>query len=71
MQASTHAGEYGDVLKEPIKAFNLIESENGQKRRVCELLEQVGLSERDINKFPHEFFWRAEAKNLYCKVSCI
>ena len=45
----------GDVLKEPIKAFNLIESENGQKRRVCELLEQVGLSERDINKFPHEF----------------
>ena len=45
----------GDVLKEPIKAFNLIESENGQKHRVCELLEQVGLSERDINKFPHEF----------------
>ena len=45
----------GEVLKEPIKAFNLIESENGQKHRVCELLEQVGLSERDINKFPHEF----------------
>ena len=45
----------GEVLKEPIKAFNLIESENEQKHRVCELLEQVGLSERDINKFPHEF----------------
>ena len=45
----------GEVLKEPIKAFNLIESENVQKQRVCELLEQVGLSERDINKFPHEF----------------
>lgn len=45
----------GDILKEPIKAFNLIESENDQNWRVCELLEQVGLSHRDIKKFPHEF----------------
>ena len=45
----------GDILKEPLKAFNLIEGENDQNRKVCELLEQVGLSHRDIKKFPHEF----------------
>ena len=45
----------GDILKEPIKAFSLIEGENDQNRKVCELLEQVGLSHRDIKKFPHEF----------------
>ena len=45
----------GNIIKEPIKAFNLIEDENSQNRRIVELLEQVGLSERDIKKFPHEF----------------
>ena len=45
----------GNIIKEPIKAFNLIEDEIRQNRRIVELLEQVGLSERDIKKFPHEF----------------
>ena len=45
----------GDILKEPIVTFNLIEDENDQNRYVCELLEQVGLFSRDMSKFPHEF----------------
>lgn len=45
----------GDILKEPIKAFNLIEDETGQTNQVRELLEQVGLSSRDMLKYPHEF----------------
>ena len=45
----------GNILKEPIKAFNLIDDESDQNKRVCELLEQVGLSERDMYKYPHEF----------------
>ena len=45
----------GDILKEPIKAFSLIEDETNQINRVCELLEQVGLSPRDMLKYPHEF----------------
>ena len=45
----------GDILKEPIKAFSLFEDETNQINRVCELLEQVGLSPRDMLKYPHEF----------------
>ena len=45
----------GDILKEPIKAFSLIEDETNQINRVCELLEQVGLSPRAMLKYPHEF----------------
>lgn len=45
----------GNILKEPIKAFDLIKDDAAQNKRVCELLEQVGLSERDMSKYPHEF----------------
>jgi peptide/nickel transport system ATP-binding protein len=45
----------GDILLEPIKAFNLIDDNDGQKRRVAELLNQVGLSVTDISRYPHEF----------------
>ena len=44
-----------DILAEPIKAFNLIEGEEDQYRRVNELLEMVGLSKSDSDRFPHEF----------------
>ena len=44
-----------DILAEPIKAFNLIEGEEDQYRRVNELLEMVGLSKSDNDRFPHEF----------------
>lgn len=45
----------GDILREPISAFNLIEDQHAQHKRVMELLEQVGLYARDIDKYPHEF----------------
>ena len=44
-----------DILAEPLKAFNLIEGEEDQYRRVNELLEMVGLSKSDSDRFPHEF----------------
>ena len=45
----------GDILMEPIKAFGLIRERGAQRRRVDELLEQVGLSSPDAARFPHEF----------------
>ena len=39
-----------DILAEPIKAFNLIEGEEDQYRRVNELLEMVGLSKSDSDR---------------------
>ena len=45
----------GDILMEPIKAFGLISERGAQRRRVDELLEQVGLSSPDAARFPHEF----------------
>ncbi len=45
----------GDILMEPIKAFGLISERREQRRRVDELLEQVGLSSPDSARFPHEF----------------
>ena len=45
----------GDIIAEPIKAFRLINDHASQINRVHELLEQVGLSSSDVNKFPHEF----------------
>ena len=44
-----------DILLEPIRAFDLISDEHDQKRRVRELLDQVGLSASDAAKYPHEF----------------
>lgn len=44
-----------DILLEPIRAFDLISDEQGQNRRVRELLDQVGLSASDAVKYPHEF----------------
>ena len=45
----------GDILLEPINAFNLIEDKAARQNRVIELLEQVGMSARDQTKYPHEF----------------
>ena len=45
----------GSILREPIKAFNLVEDGRARDKRIAGLLEQVGLSERDANKYPHEF----------------
>ena len=45
----------GDIILEPIRSFQLIADRQEQQKRVAELLDQVGLSPRDINKYPHEF----------------
>ena len=45
----------GDIIAEPLTAHGLMSDANAIKRRVGELLEQVRLSARDSEKFPHEF----------------
>ena len=45
----------GDILMEPIRAFGLISDQATQQRRVHDLLDQVGLSSSDAQRFPHEF----------------
>ena len=44
-----------DIIAEPIRTHRLIEDNRAVLRRVGELLEQVRLSPRDGEKFPHEF----------------
>ena len=45
----------GKIIAEPILSHNLIEDLALLKKRVDELLTQVGLSPLDAEKFPHEF----------------
>jgi len=45
----------GDILMEPIRAFDLIADPEARRRRVHELLDQVGLSTQDAQRYPHEF----------------
>lgn len=45
----------GDILAEPLVAFGLRSGKKSQQNRVKELLVQVGLSEGDSTKYPHEF----------------
>ncbi len=44
-----------DIVAEPIRVYNLCPDAASRRRRVGELLEQVGLSASDGEKFPHEF----------------
>ena len=44
-----------DIIAEPIRAHGLMSDAGQIRRRVGELLEQVRLSARDGEKFPHEF----------------
>jgi peptide/nickel transport system ATP-binding protein len=45
----------GRIIAEPIMAHGLITDATALKKRVDELLTQVGLSPLDSEKFPHEF----------------
>jgi peptide/nickel transport system ATP-binding protein len=45
----------GDIIAEPIRAFNLLQSAKDIDDRVGELLTLVGLSPLDRVKFPHQF----------------
>ena len=42
------------IISEPIRTFRLAEGES-RKRRVAELMAQVGLSPRFLRRYPHEF----------------
>ena len=43
------------IIAEPIRAFKLAHNQAALRRRVAELLRQVGLSPNDGEKYPHEF----------------
>jgi peptide/nickel transport system ATP-binding protein len=43
------------IIAEPIRAFKLARNQAAVRRRVDELLRQVGLSPSDGEKYPHEF----------------
>jgi len=44
-----------DIIAEPLRVHRLLDGERAVARRVGDLLEQVRLSARDGDKFPHEF----------------
>jgi len=44
-----------DIIAEPLRVHRLLDDGRAVARRVGELLEQVRLSARDGDKFPHEF----------------
>ena len=43
------------IIAEPIRSHNLIKDEAALRKRVGELLTDVGLSPLDMEKYPHEF----------------
>ncbi len=43
------------IISEPIRAFGLLNEKQAVLDRTASLLQKVGLSDRDGNKFPHEF----------------
>ncbi len=44
-----------DIVAEPVRAFKLVRNRTELNDRVAELLQQVSLSPRDGEKYPHEF----------------
>ena len=44
-----------DIVAEPLREHGLVRDPEGLKRRVGELLQSVGLSPADAEKFPHQF----------------
>ncbi|MCT7653778.1 ATP-binding cassette domain-containing protein [Oceanimonas sp. NS1] len=53
------------IIAEPLVLFGMIKSREEGRRRVGQLLEQVGLAASDMDKFPHEFSGAAPA-HLHC-----
>jgi len=45
----------GQIISEPIETFRLAATRDDKRARVRELMQIVGLSERFINRYPHEF----------------
>jgi oligopeptide/dipeptide ABC transporter ATP-binding protein len=45
----------GQIISEPIETFRLAATREDKRAQVRELMQTVGLSERFINRYPHEF----------------
>jgi peptide/nickel transport system ATP-binding protein len=45
----------GEALMEPMQVHNILSNNNQRKEKVYELLNKVGLTERQYNRYPHEF----------------
>jgi peptide/nickel transport system ATP-binding protein len=45
----------GRIIAEPIRSHDLLKDDGAIRKRVGELLSQVGLSPLDMEKYPHEF----------------
>ncbi len=44
-----------DIIAEPLREHGMVRNDDEAKQRVGELLQSVGLSPADIEKFPHQF----------------
>lgn len=45
----------GEALMEPMQVHNILSNNNQRKEKVYELLNKVGLTEKQYNRYPHEF----------------
>ncbi|MEO8039338.1 MAG: ATP-binding cassette domain-containing protein, partial [Betaproteobacteria bacterium] len=45
----------GAIIAEPLHAHGLVTEREARRARVAELLAQVGLDARDLDRYPHEF----------------
>jgi oligopeptide transport system ATP-binding protein len=43
------------IIAEPVRTFGLAKTREDERQRIRELMATVGLSERFINRYPHEF----------------
>ncbi len=45
----------GEALMEPMQVHHILSNNNQRKEKVYELLNKVGLTEKQFNRYPHEF----------------
>ena len=45
----------GEIIGEPLRIFRVTRSREEYSRRISELMDLVGLAQRNINSYPHEF----------------
>ena len=45
----------GQIIAEPLRIYRITHSKEELNRRVAELMDMVGLAQRNVNSYPHEF----------------
>ena len=45
----------GEIIGEPLKIYRVTKSKEEYRKRITELMDLVGLTQRNINSYPHEF----------------